>query len=172
MSPLHRYWREKNFSDSLNPAKIEVLPVGMDPGIFKPLGLRRRKRAVCMMTRMTSKKHHVWEYAKNNGTVPLHVYSDVGNPGIHNVFIHTPRSRDVLPRVYNGATWHVDLPGRPTAGGNASYEAAMCGCIPIVNENVGSASWEWFHNGPEAVAEAMTDGNWRFWQLIGNALEA
>jgi glycosyltransferase involved in cell wall biosynthesis len=173
MSPLHRYWREKNFSEAIKQSRVEVLPVGMDPSVFRPMSSVKRKRiAVCMMTRMGSKKHGVWKYAEGNGKVPLHVYSDVGDPGIHNVFIYPPRPREELPGIYNGATWHVDLPGRPTAGGNASYEAAMCGCKPIVNENVGSASWDWFHKGSDAIREAMADGNRRFWELIGNELGA
>ena len=170
MSPLHLYWRKVAFGSSMERCVCEVLPVGVDSTMFGLQGVARDSQlAVCMMTRMETKAHEVWNWAAENPDVRVRVYDSVSSM-LPNVEVVGTVPRIQLPAIYASAAKHLDLPGRPTAGGNATYEAVLCGCEAITNPNVGAASWPWAWNEPAVLREKMIAGNLRFWELVGNAL--
>lgn len=165
VSPLHAESRLKQY-DTIHD--YVVMPVGVGPQDFHPDPSIERdpNRAVCMMSRILSKGRRLLDaYIGHNPQLDIHVYSEFTS-SCPNVHVYGQVPRDTLPAVYNSAHYHLDLPCRIMAGGNATYEAVLCGCEPVVNQYVGAASWPWNWKNPEVLRDKLTRGNEEFWDVV------
>jgi len=73
---------------------------------------------------------------------------------------------DELVRVYSRAAKLLFLPAGPEPAGRTPVEAALCGCMPILNENVGCAGFNLPWGDRDALATRLEDGVVGFWRAV------
>ena len=165
VSPLHAKTRWDQY-DVIHDEV--VLPVGVGPEDFYPNASVRRADdwAVCMMSRIGKKgRRRLDEYIESHSHLKFHIFSSFQSDH-PNVFVHPVVPRELLPDLYSSAMYHIDLPCRIMAAGNATYESVLCGCTPVVNEFVGAASWDWAWYDQEILRQKLIEGNLEFWNVV------
>jgi len=89
-----------------------------------------------------------------------------------NVKIKSVVPNHKLPAIYNSAEYTIHLPASYEACGRTIAEGLLCGCKPLLNENVGIRSFSYFHVGDannfdrEVFKRTIDEGLYAFWKVI------
>ena len=78
-------------------------------------------------------------------------------------------SPDRMPFVYSGYEYVLHMPDVPWAGERVYFEALLCGCKALVNDNVGHASWG-EQEDTQALRDNLDRAPYRFWKLVEKRL--
>ena len=70
-----------------------------------------------------------------------------------------------MPKLYSEHEYFVHLLDEPRAGERVVFEAALCGCKVIANENVGHLSWSLLDN-VDTLREALKQAPYAFWREV------
>lgn len=62
-------------------------------------------------------------------------------------------AKESLPEIYNISQYICLLPqgGSVESAGRTIFEGILCGCKPIINNDVGNASWGWYQEPKEII---------------------
>jgi hypothetical protein len=145
LSPYHK----ENHKRALGADGV-VMPLAIDPDLFRPVPGVARKPGTALAVRKTGSRFR--EYMKRHPEMkftvvwPRHPVSGANVRTMGAV----PHGR--MPEVYSSHEYLVHLPDGPCAGERVVLEAALCGCKIVANDNVGHTSWGW--EAPAGPAEA------------------
>ena len=81
-----------------------------------------------------------------------------------NVKISDPIKNQYLPREYSRAEYFVHLPQKFQPGERGVFEAVLCGCKVIINDNVGHSSWGWNWEDIDFIREQLKQAPVKFWE--------
>lgn len=84
------------------------------------------------------------EYIKDNAKMKFTLISSRPTPQFDhfsNVAYVQTATQDTMVNLYNSHYYMVHLPNSFWAGERIYFESILCGCVPIVNSNVGHYSW-------------------------------
>jgi hypothetical protein len=101
---------------------------------------------------------------------PQYEYSIVGGgaidaPGVKTVGLPAVDMAG-MEKYYRSHQYMLHLPDDQWSGERVYFEAILCGCEPIVNDNVGHASWEFNVGDVEHIRETLTAAPYRFWREV------
>ena len=173
-SPRHR----RHISDGL-PGKykhlaeenFKYLVVPVDYNLFKPVsGITRRKDLFIFVGFIHPNKgiNDILKIAERNpqseywliGTLEEGPYKKEDFEKYHNVKYLGHKPQKELPKYYSEAVSCYLLPtgGAVESAGRTIIEAVLCGCCPMVNNDVGIASYGWFRY-PDLVKKYIDKSN-------------
>jgi len=74
---------------------------------------------------------------------------------------------DKMPEIYNTYEEMLHLPFSFWAGERLYFEALLCGCKPIVNDNVGHTSWD---INPRKLKKTLEKAPYKFWKEVESSI--
>lgn len=186
LSPLHYEVHERAFGEKLlEPYHLITPPVDVE--MFKPVdGVKKRDDlVVCTAGRLHGEDDNkgwanIRQWMEDHGEYNYEIYTELSN-GINrwksdnhaNVQICEPVPWESLVEVYSRAARCLVMPKWPEPAGRTYVEAALCGCIPVVNTNLGAATF------PKDVLDVddldrlrgqVERGPYKFWRAVEEAL--
>lgn len=180
ISPMQEQNHRRHLGMIIDP--YYLLPPAIDTGIFKLLdGIKRDpKLAVNTCGRLYNSKgyYRMLQFALNKKDLNFEIYTrdhkEIAEPfeQLKNVRVFPLVEHDYLPKVYNRATYTIHLPQGLEACGRTIAEGLLCGCEPIVNDNLGIMSFEDLHIGDkkwfryEKFKFLIEQGPYSFWKAV------
>ena len=180
ISPFQVENHRKYLGDLIEP--YYLLPPAVDTGRFKIIrGIERDpKLMVNTSGRLFESKgyYRMLQFALSKKKYNFEIYSrnyrDIEKPfeQLKNVRVFPPVENDYLPQVYNRAAYTVHLPQAYEACGRTIAEGVLCGCEPIMNDNVGIKSFKEFHLGDKRLFKyekfkcCIEQGPYSFWKAV------
>lgn len=76
-----------------------------------------------------------------------------------------------MPALYSSAGWLIHLPDIVCAGERVFFEAALCGCQVVANNNVGHLSWRWDLSDVEGLRTWLRQAPYDFWKAVHSAVK-
>ncbi|MEA1940016.1 MAG: hypothetical protein U9N03_05065 [Candidatus Caldatribacteriota bacterium] len=168
ISPMHL----TKHLDKMEIPRSLVLPLAIDVDRWKPNKIKRIKNRVVN----TCGKLHSKGLMNMKTFVDSHpdkefVFYTSENKLVKQMFannervkLNKPVKNGYLPRSYNGAEYLVHLPDTFWAGERIVFEAVLCGCKVIMNENVGHASWDWDWEDEKFLRKELKQAPIKFWE--------
>lgn len=179
ISPAHK---KKVQSKVFEMSESHVLPLAIDTNVFKPVkGIERQKGLfVSTAGRLHNSKQPLGllkfinshpEYQYEIYIEPSHLINQLFS-GKPNITMKLPVKNEELPKVYSKAETLVHLSSIFGAGERVIFEAALCGCKVISNENSGHMSW--YYSSPNGdiwdsdLREHLRKAPYEFWKIVEN----
>lgn len=166
ISPAHRDYVLSALSlDSKNSI---VLPLAIDTSKFTNTNNKREHNSV-LVPSYHKGKLNVCAYIKSN---PDKYYTIISNDSaeilsitgnVSHIKFLDKQTQGQMAEQYNCHEYMLHLPEKLWAGERIYFEAILCGCKPIVNENVGHFSWQ--VNGMD-VQGMLDNAIVQFWERI------
>lgn len=158
ISPKHK--ESYGFSNSRNyifPLAIDIRKYRIDDSI------KREENSVLIPTIKKCGKH-VDKFVSEN---PQYKYYSLGvsKPGMQFV---NKTDNNFIYKIYNRFEYVYHCPDVVWAGDRVYFEAKLCGCKVINNDNVGHASWN-FEEGD--IKEQLSQAPFDFWKTVEEHLE-
>lgn len=161
ISPKHEE-KYKIYDDNINV----ILPLAFDVDKYTiDDTIEREKNSVLVPTIMKNNKN-IQSY---KATHPEFKYYTIGVrkdgfgyfPKINNEFIY---------KTYNRFEYIYHCPEKFWTGDRVLFEAQLCGCKTITNENVGHCSWN-FGNDIEKIRKELIKAPFTLWKIIEESIE-
>lgn len=176
ISPFHVQNHREVLGDVVDPCFI--MPPPVDTKLFKKISNIKRDsdKVISSTGRMFPSKgfDNIVKWAKDNSEKRLEVYT--GNMAfsgseklsqLENVKVHDPVPLELLPEIYNSAGYVIHLPRALEAAGRILMEGYLCGCEPIMNDNVGLRSFNFDWNGSyDSIKYRIIQGPYTFWRKV------
>jgi len=180
ISPFQADNHRRHLGDLIDP--YYLLPPAVDTGRFRILrGIERDpKLMVNTSGRLFESKgyYRMLQFALSKPKFKFEIYSrnyrDIEGPfeQLKNVRVFPPVDNEYLPKVHNRAAYTIHLPQALEACGRTIAEGVLCGCKPILNDNVGIKSFKEFHLGDEKLFDYskfkfyVEQGPYSFWKAV------
>lgn len=166
ISPFHQRHYEKLYG----LIRGECLPLAFNVDRWKNESNGRKAGSVLVLSYEKSRKN-VQKFINENPALDYHVAGDMVPQGarvnkIPSVFY------DNIHELYTQYETVLHVPDGVCAGDRVLFEAVLCGCKVITNENAGHASWlEKFDWRDEKVLRpVLADAPYKFWRRIDEVL--
>jgi len=166
ISPAH----QRFYEDKFKMKRVERMPLAFDVDRWKFKHNGRVPNSVLVMAYEKS-RNNLLKYIEENPNHEYYIANDIVPPGKN---IHR------LPKVfYNDAhelypqyETVLHLPGTLCAGDRVLFEAIMCGCKVITNENAGHASWseEFDWRDEKVLRPILAKAPYTFWRIVDDVL--
>lgn len=170
LSPLHKE-KTLNVVGKYIENKSIVLPLAIDTKLFTKTKKNKHEKNTVLVPTFKKCGMNIVEYIKKN---PDKKYTIIDQPNINidsKAKIEIVKKSSLLDMVnlYQSHEYMLHLPISFWAGERIYFEALLCGCKPMVNDNVGHYSWniktinlkKWLYEAP-----------YKFWSHVESLLEA
>jgi len=168
ISPRHRDEHGASLGWEATARSI-CLPLAMNPDIYGPVKGVEREKGLTLVPALKKVDPKVLEkYLDENPRRDLLLLGQCQAPlPAGRVRHHKKVPTTDMPAVYSQCEFMLHQPRQKWAGERIYFEALLCGCEPIVNDNVGHASWDYDRNDlSQVLAEAPTT----FWGAVEEVL--
>lgn len=172
--PQEKIYR-RVYGGVIDPSFVILPPVDPDKYYIYPSFRRDPNLIVCTSGRLNSPNKgwgNIKKYIEKNPGFRYELYT-MSNDDIvsfarrkTNVKLFSPIHRDHIPEVYNRASKMLCLPDGPEPAGRTPVEAALCGCTPVMNNNVGVSHFPLSWDDPENLSREIKDGAVKTWVEI------
>jgi hypothetical protein len=144
-----------------------ALPLAIDTNQFKLLDEFRVGNSV-LIPSMEKCHDNVTKYMIEH---PEYAYTVVGYadfPALPNVKVINRAGAGEMPRIYNRHEFVLHLPQKVGGGERVIFEAVLCGCKVITNENSAHTSWMQFWDWKDraVLEEQLQKAPYTFWKMI------
>lgn len=173
ISPAHK---QKVESKVYEMSPSHILPLAIDPDLFKPVkGVKRQKGLVVSTAgRLHNAKQPVGllSFIKSHPELHYELYLEPTNlinqlfAPMPNVAMKLPVDHEELPRIYSHAEYMVHLSAIFGAGERVILEAALCGCKIISSKNSGHMSWNWDWEDTGFIRSELKKAPYEFWKVV------
>lgn len=173
ISPAHK---QKVESKVYEMSPSHVLPLAIDPDLFKPVkGVKRQKGLVVSTAgRLHNAKQPVGllSFIKSHHELNYELYLEPTNlinqlfATMPNVTMKLPVDHEELPKIYSRAEYMVHLSSIFGAGERVILEAALCGCKIISSKNSGHMSWDWDWDDTGFMRSELKKAPYEFWKVV------
>jgi len=180
ISPMQEKNHRRHLGMIIDP--YYLLPPAIDTKIFKLLDNIERdpKLAVNTCGRLYQSKgyYNMLQFALNKKDLKFEIYTrdykDMVGPfeQLKNVKVFPLVENDYLPKVYNRAAYTIHLPQALEACGRTIAEGILCGCKPLLNDNMGIKSFIDLHVGDkkwfryDKFKSLIDQGPYSFWKAV------
>ena len=166
LSPEHKKRSIEVYGKQIERYSI-ALPLSIDNNFYINKGLERKDDSVFIPCLRKCHKNFL-NYFEQNKNLTYTIISD-------NNFISNSAKQKVIKRVtqneminlYNTHKYMFHEPDSFWAGERIYFESLLCGCIPIVNDNVGHYSW-----GKDYNLDNLKSAGIIFWKQVDNVIES
>jgi len=179
ISPFQERNHREKLGDGIDP--YYLLPPAIDTRKFRILeGIERDpKLVVNTCGRLYAQKgyYNVLQFIMGKKKLKFEIYTrehqNIADAmkQLDNVKVFPLVENEQLPEIYNRATYTMHLPRAYEACGRTIAEGLLCGCKPIMNENMGIKSFKVFHIEDEEWSRDkfryfIEQGPYSFWKAI------
>ena len=173
ISPAHYKAYEDVYGKRLADRAL-VLPLAINTSIFfHDSGVIRKANTAVIPTFVKGVEGHM-AYIRNHPEIEFTALRANWRFEEKNVHKIGHASLDHMAKLYRQHEYMVHLPTARGAGERVYFEAMLCGCKPIVNENVSHQSWKDYSaedSGNEfknigELSEWLTNAPYKFWREV------
>ena len=140
------------------------IPLAIDTAFWRNLRAERKPNTCIIPTYHKGPQNHDkiiaehkdWQFTVIGNKLPTQ------KPNIHVLGKRTPEQ---MRELYNTHEHMVHCPAVLWAGERVYFEAMLCGCKTIINDNVGHKSWGAIERSSLEIAP------YKFWELVENVIE-
>jgi hypothetical protein len=171
ISPLQRTNHVTAFGKQLEEKSI-ALPLAIDVSKFTLLDEMRIGNSVLVPSMEKCRENTVDFMVKH----PEYCYTIVGYadfPAMPNVKVHNRAQVNEMPVLYNRHEFILHLPQKIGGGERVVFEAVLCGCKVITNDNSAHTSWiqHWDWKDRSVLEEQLQKAPYAFWKAIDSCLQ-
>jgi hypothetical protein len=161
LSPAHY----RNHHEKLGCKGI-VLPLAIDVETFRPVAKVERDPRKALIV-------GGWRRGGKTGS-SLHKYIEAHRSlSFVSVGFEFPMTQCIphvplreMPVLYSSTGWLIHLPDMVCAGERVFFEAALCGCRVVANENVGHLSWKRDLADTDGLRAWLRQAPYDFWKAV------
>jgi len=170
LSKLNIFLSPKHLEESVNIYGEQIrnhslcLPVSIDVDTYKKRDDITRLQNSVIVPCYRKCKSNVDVYINENKHKHFFVIGDI-KPN-DNIEILRKCEPEEMPTLFSRYSEMLHLPKNLWAGERIYFEALLCGCIPIVNSNVGHSSWNFGNDFKYELKRAP----FKFWNSIERCL--
>jgi len=169
LSPKHMERHAKIFGEEI-VERSAVLPLAIDTNLFTSgIGVDREEDLVLVPNYKKCGKR-IDEYMLAHKEYRYAVIGQV--PQLPGTVEHLPKvPNDQMPKYYSRCAKMLHLPVDYWAGERIYFEAALCGCTPVVDtEHVGHASWLLDVSDTASLKATLDRAPYTFWREVDACL--
>lgn len=138
-----------------------TLPLAIDVEKYFPYDNVERKKNSVLIPTMTKQGKDLYDFMAKN-----HKYDYYAINTTHERISNVRGVRnDIIHKIYSKFEYVYHCPERFWAGDRVLFEAQLCGCKVIANDNVGHASWG-FGDDLELIKRELEDAPFTFWETL------
>lgn len=166
ISPEHRNKTVKVLGEQIRDHSI-ILPLSINTNLYKNIKGTTRKKNTVIIPTYRKCGSNVRDYMEKNKNKVYTFIGQVDFSPSNGIEIETinKQSPEEMVKVYNEHEEMLHLPFGFWAGERIYFEAMLCGCKPVVNENVGHKSWEF-----ENLKDELEQAPFTFWKEVEKCL--
>ncbi len=173
LSPLHREATLVALPE-LAEKKYALIPSAINPERFLGKDINPRQEAYLSVNSLYPFKGraNLITYATLHPDILFHVVSPEPEselPG--NMLVLPPQTYDQMHNVYRSYKYYIELPSTPQPYNRTIVEAKLSGCKVITNQLMGAASWPWFKESLEIIADELRKATTQFWNAVEEVLK-
>lgn len=163
LSPMHL----RNYQKALGCDGI-ALPLAIDTEIFKPVEGVERKAGWALVSNVRNFKswQKLNQYIQEHPEITFVILGSDPPVQGQNIRVRPMVPFDQMPALYSEHEFLVHILDGYGAGERVVFEAALCGCKIIMNENVGHMSWEIDLGDTERLRQWLDDAPFEFWRRL------
>jgi hypothetical protein len=161
----------KVFGDEIIPKSI-CLPLAIDTDFFKVLSNEQRKKGAVLVPSFAKCRDNTYDYIIKH---PEYTYTILGSgdfPNNPNVICIPDTTISEMPGVYNRHELVLHLPQKVGGGERVIFEAVLCGCKVITNENALHTTWknQWDWEDKPMLEFKLRMAPFLFWKEVEKCL--
>ncbi len=164
ISPNHKKKYVNLFGQILNERSI-VLPLAIDTDLYKTdFSIKKDSNSIlvpCARKCSNSLERFIKDHPDFNFTI---IDSCGKSFSGNNIKLLSKVSSEEMVKLYQAHDKMYHCPDIPCPGERLFFEAQLCGCTPIVNENVGHASWKF--DIINELKPTLERAPYEFWRMI------
>lgn len=173
LSPLHRQATLIALPE-LENKEFALIPSAINPDDFLSENKERLDAYLSVNSLMGFKgRDNLLKFVAANPDKQFHfITSGVTQdelPG--NACLLPPLTYDQMPQLYANYKYYIELPETPQPFNRTVVEAKLAGCKVITNKLMGAASWPWFQERPEYIAEMLRRASDNFWSAVERSVK-
>lgn len=168
LSPKHQQDYTRSLGSQIEGHSV-TLPLAIDPDqYFRDETIPREHGSVLVPT-LRKCTDAANKYVAANNDKKYYVVGKGGSLKARRVeHLHRLNTRKMV-EMYNRCGYMLHIPDSRWPGERVYFEAILCGCEPIVNENVGHASWSW-GSDPDRIREELSQAPFAFWRAVERSM--
>jgi len=156
ISPLHLDLALNSIGNHIKNYSI-CLPLAIDTHFYKINESIKREQNSVFVPSFRKCGCNISEFVQNNQDKKYFIIGDNTLNVNGNVQFLTNQSSIEMTNWYNKCEYMLHLPVNNWAGERIYFESILCGCKPIVNENVGHSHWKTYN-----LKQSLYD----FWRYV------
>lgn len=167
ISPLHKKKTIEMVGNQIDGHSI-CLPLSIDTEAYQQIEKIKRQKDSVIVPCYRKCKDNILKFIKENKNKQYFIIGDIDYKfNGENVKTSHLLPPEKLPALYSEYENMLHLPISFWAGERIYFEALLCGCKPITNENVGHTSWD-FKN----IKTELNKAPFTFWKKIVEVVNA
>ena len=169
ISPLHQEKLSSVLGNQINEHSV-CLPLAIDLNVFKSLKDVKRQKGTVLIPTFRKCGQNALNYINTNADKKYFVIGQIASGIKKGVSIEgiPPVNNDEMAKLYNTYEEMLHIPVSFWAGERIYFEALLCGCKPIVNDNVGHTSWKFTKN---TLKNKLKQAPFTFWKEVENVIK-
>jgi hypothetical protein len=145
-----------------------ILPLAIDVDRFKPVEGTVRAAGSVLVPSFEKCRANATKYIIEHPEREYAIVGFVDMPGQKNVKSIRKVKAEDMPKLYSEHQYMLHVPDKVGGGERVLFEAVLCGCKVICNENAAHSSWAelWDWRDPAVLRERLAKAPYEFWREV------
>lgn len=153
----------------INTDKSLALPLAIDTEKFVNTSKDRNAESIFVPS-FDKCKINALKFMSENANKKYTIIGHIDSVHINECSVLQPCSLEKIVQLYNEHSNVLHVPDKPGGGERVIFEAVLCGCNVICNENASHSSWDFWKNEKE-LRKRLNSAPYEFWKLVEKCLQ-